>query len=57
METQTSPISCTATGPNKQKVDKLIRQDQRIAVREIAAWLGVRHHAAQRRKLSSFNIT
>jgi transposase len=32
---------------NKQKVDELIRQDRRIRVREIAAQLGVGHHALQ----------
>jgi transposase len=37
-----------ATECNKQKVDELIRQDQRITVREIAAQLGVGHHAVQK---------
>jgi hypothetical protein len=36
-----------ATERNKQKVDELIRQDRRITVREIAAQLGVEHHAVQ----------
>jgi transposase len=36
-----------ATERNKQKVDELIRQDQRTTVREIAAQLGVGHHAVQ----------
>jgi transposase len=46
-----------ATEHNKQKVDELIRQDGRITVREIAARLGVGHHAIRRRKLLSFNMT
>jgi hypothetical protein len=37
----------SATERNKQKVDELIRQDQRITVREIAAQLGVGHHAVR----------
>jgi transposase len=36
-----------ATERNKQKVDELIRQDRRITFREIAAQLGVGHHAVQ----------
>jgi hypothetical protein len=36
-----------ATERNEQKVDELIRQDRRITVREIAAQLGVGHHAVQ----------
>jgi transposase len=36
-----------ATERNKQKVDELIRQDRRITGREIAAQLGVGHHAVQ----------
>jgi transposase len=36
-----------ATERNKQKVDELIRQDRRITAREIAAQLGVGHHAVQ----------
>jgi hypothetical protein len=36
-----------ATERNKQKVVELIRQDRRITVREIAAQLGVGHHAVQ----------
>jgi transposase len=36
-----------ATERNKQKVDELIRQDQRTTVREIAVQLGVGHHAVQ----------
>jgi hypothetical protein len=36
-----------ATERNKQKVDKLIGQDRRITFREIAAQLGVEHHAVQ----------
>jgi transposase len=36
-----------ATERNKQKVDELIRQDQRITFREIAAQLGVGHRAVQ----------
>jgi hypothetical protein len=36
-----------ATERNKQKVDEIIRQVRRITVREIAAQLGVRHHAVQ----------
>jgi transposase len=35
------------TERNKQKVDELMRQDRRITVREIAAQLGVGHHAVQ----------
>jgi hypothetical protein len=34
-----------ATERNKQKVDKLIRQDRRITFREISTQLGVGHHA------------
>jgi transposase len=37
-----------ATESNKQKVDKLIRQDRRITVIEIAAQLGVGYHAVQK---------
>jgi plasmid stabilization system protein ParE len=36
-----------ATERHKQKVDELIRQDQRITFREIAAKLGVGHYAVQ----------
>jgi transposase len=36
-----------ATEGNKQKVDGLIRQDRRITFREIAAQIGVGHHAVQ----------
>jgi transposase len=36
-----------ATEHSKQKVDEFVRQDRRITVREIAAQLGVRHHAVQ----------
>jgi transposase len=36
-----------ATERNKQKFDELIGQDRRITVREIAAQLGVGHHAVQ----------
>jgi hypothetical protein len=36
-----------ATERNKQKVDELVRQDRSIADREIAAQLGVGHHAVQ----------
>jgi transposase len=36
-----------ATERNKQKVDELIRQDRKITFREIAAQLGVGHHAVQ----------
>jgi hypothetical protein len=36
-----------ATERNMQKVDELIRQNRRIRVREIAAQLGVCHHAIQ----------
>jgi plasmid stabilization system protein ParE len=34
-----------ATELNKQKVDEIIREDRRITFREIAAQLGVGHHA------------
>jgi transposase len=36
-----------ATERNKQEIDELIRQDRRTTVREIAAQLGVGHHAVQ----------
>jgi transposase len=36
-----------ATERNQQKVDELIRQDRMISIREIAAQLGVGHHAVQ----------
>jgi transposase len=36
-----------ATERNKQKVDELIRQDQRITVRETASQLEAGHHAVQ----------
>jgi transposase len=36
-----------ASERNRQKVDELIRQDRRITFREIAAQLGVGHHAVQ----------
>jgi hypothetical protein len=36
-----------ATECNKQKVDKLLRPDQRIMVREISLQLGVGHHVVQ----------
>jgi transposase len=36
-----------ATERNKQKLNELIRQDRRITFREIAAQLGVGHHAVQ----------
>jgi transposase len=41
------PQRTAATERNKQKVDELIRQDQRTTVREIAVQLGVGHHAVQ----------
>jgi transposase len=40
-------LRTAATERNKQKVDELIRQDRKITVREIAAQLGVGHHAVQ----------
>jgi hypothetical protein len=40
-------LRTAVTERNKQKVDELIRQDRRITVREIAAQLGVGHHALQ----------
>jgi hypothetical protein len=50
------PRTAATEQRNKQKVEEIIRQDQRIRVREIAAQLGVGHHAVQK-MMGDFGIS